>query len=166
MRCLDGNNGHEFEQTPRHGEGQGSLVCCSPWGCKESDITQQLNETIMPRKRASVVRTCLPVQKAQEMWVQSLDREDPLQKEQETHSSFLAWEIPWTGELGGLQSMGLRKSQTQLNTHAGAQRISRKGSEKVFVSYQCVFRREASEHQYFLFYTFEYFAIFQDYLYN
>ena len=27
-------NGHEFEQTPRDGEGQGSLVCCSPWGCK------------------------------------------------------------------------------------------------------------------------------------
>ena len=30
---------HEFEQTPRDGEGQGSLVCCSPWGCKESDMT-------------------------------------------------------------------------------------------------------------------------------
>ena len=32
-------NGHEFEQAPRDGEGQGSLACCSPWGCKESDIT-------------------------------------------------------------------------------------------------------------------------------
>ena len=31
-------NGHEFEQTPRDSEGQGSLVCCSPWGCKESDM--------------------------------------------------------------------------------------------------------------------------------
>ena len=30
-------SGHEFEQTPGDGEGQGSLVCCSPWGCKESD---------------------------------------------------------------------------------------------------------------------------------
>ena len=36
-------NGHEFEQTPRDGEGQGSLTCCSPWGCKESDTTEQLN---------------------------------------------------------------------------------------------------------------------------
>ena len=33
-------NGHEFEQTLGDGEGQGSLVCCSPWGRKESDMTQ------------------------------------------------------------------------------------------------------------------------------
>ena len=31
--------GHEFEQAPGVGEGQGSLACCSPWGCKESDMT-------------------------------------------------------------------------------------------------------------------------------
>ena len=36
-------NGHEFEQVPGDGEGQGSLVCCSPWGCKESDTTERLN---------------------------------------------------------------------------------------------------------------------------
>ena len=36
-------NGHEFEPTPGDGEGQGSLVCCSPWGLKESDTTEQLN---------------------------------------------------------------------------------------------------------------------------
>ena len=35
--------GHEFEQTPGDGEGQGSLACCSPWGRKESDTTKQLN---------------------------------------------------------------------------------------------------------------------------
>ena len=35
-------NGHEFEWTLGDSEGQGSLVCCSPWGCKESDMTQQL----------------------------------------------------------------------------------------------------------------------------
>ena len=33
-------NGHEFEQTPRLGERQGNLACCSPWGHKESDITE------------------------------------------------------------------------------------------------------------------------------
>ena len=32
-------NGHEFEQVPGDGEGQGSLACCSPWGCKEWDMT-------------------------------------------------------------------------------------------------------------------------------
>ena len=36
-------NGHEFEQTLRDSEGQGSLVCCSPWGHKESDTTERLN---------------------------------------------------------------------------------------------------------------------------
>ena len=36
-------NGHEFEQVPGDGEGQGSLACCSPWGCKESDMTERLN---------------------------------------------------------------------------------------------------------------------------
>ena len=38
-------NGHEFKQTPGHSEGQGSLVCCSPWGHKESDMTEQLNNS-------------------------------------------------------------------------------------------------------------------------
>ena len=33
-------NGHKFEQALRDGEGQGSLVCCSPWGCKELDMTK------------------------------------------------------------------------------------------------------------------------------
>ena len=33
-------NGHEFEQAPGDGEGQGSLVCCSPWGREESDTTE------------------------------------------------------------------------------------------------------------------------------
>ena len=39
-------------------------------------------------------------------WVQSLDQEDPLEKEMATHSSILAWKIPWTEEPGRLQSMG------------------------------------------------------------
>ena len=37
--------GHEFEQTPGDGEGQGTLVCCSSWGHKESDMTEQLDGT-------------------------------------------------------------------------------------------------------------------------
>ena len=42
MRWLDGS-GHEFEQALGDGDRQGSLVCCSPWGHKESDMTEQLN---------------------------------------------------------------------------------------------------------------------------
>ena len=40
-------NGHEFEQALGAGEGQGSLTCCSPWGYKESDTTEQLNTCIL-----------------------------------------------------------------------------------------------------------------------
>ena len=43
MRWHHRLNGHEFEQTLGDGEGQGSLVCCSPWGSKELDATEQLN---------------------------------------------------------------------------------------------------------------------------
>ena len=39
-------NGHEFEQTLGDDEGQGSLVCCSPWGHKELDTTEQLNNNL------------------------------------------------------------------------------------------------------------------------
>ena len=43
------------------------------------------------------------------MWARFLGWEDPLEKEMATHSSILAWRIPWTEELGGLQSMGLQR---------------------------------------------------------
>ena len=43
------------------------------------------------------------------MWLQSLGWEDPLEEEMATHSSILAWEIPWTEETGGLQSIGVVK---------------------------------------------------------
>ena len=52
----------------------------------------------------------------QKTWVQSLDWEDPLEKEIATHSSILAWEIPWTEEPGGLQSMGLLRVGHNLAT--------------------------------------------------
>ena len=45
----------------------------------------------------------------QETWVQSLGREDPLEKEMATHSSTLAWRIPWTEKPGRLQSMGSQR---------------------------------------------------------
>ena len=50
----------------------------------------------------------------QETWVRSLDGEEPLEKEMATHFSILAWKIPWTEELGRLQSMG-SQSWTQLS---------------------------------------------------
>ena len=61
---------------------------------------------------AKWLRTGLPMQN---MWVPSLDQEDPLEKGMATHSSILAWEIPWTEDPGGLQSMVSQKSWTQLS---------------------------------------------------
>ena len=63
--------------------------------------------------RASLVAQTvkhLPV--TRETWVRSLGPEDPLEKEMATHSSILAWRIPWTEEPGGLQSMGRKESDT------------------------------------------------------
>ena len=52
-----------------------------------------------------------------ETWVRSLDREDSLEKEMATHSSILAWRIPWTEELGGLQSRGRKESDMTERLH-------------------------------------------------
>ena len=50
-----------------------------------------------------------------ETWVRSQGREDLLEEEMAIHSNILAWEIPWTEEPGGLQSIGVVKSQIQLS---------------------------------------------------
>ena len=52
----------------------------------------------------------------QEIWVRSLSSEDPLEKEMATHCNIFAWKIPWTGEPGRLQSMGLRRVRLDLAT--------------------------------------------------
>ena len=59
-------------------------------------------------------RICLPVQEMKETWVQSLGQEDPLEKDMVYTPIFLAWEIPWTEEPGGLQSMGSQNIRAQL----------------------------------------------------
>ena len=97
--------GHEFEQIPGDGEGQGSLACCSPWGCKGSDKTEQLNTHTGPLEviwASLVAQTVKLLPTMREAWVRSLGREDPLEKEMATHSSIHAWKIPWTKEPGGL----------------------------------------------------------------
>ena len=64
------------------------------------------------KQRASLVaQTVKYLPAMQETWVQSLSWEDPLVKGMDTHSSILAWRIPWTEEPGGLQSMGSQRVQ-------------------------------------------------------
>ena len=67
----------------------------------------------------------------QETQVRSLGWEDPLEKEMAAHSSILAWRIPWMEELGGLQSMGRKESDTteRLHFHFSKQRSACKNWE-------------------------------------
>ena len=52
-------NEHEFEQSPGVGDGQGSLACCSPWGHKESDMTERLNWTELIWRANSLEKTLM-----------------------------------------------------------------------------------------------------------
>ena len=63
---------------------------------------------------ASLVVKSMPAK--QETQVRTLGQEDPLEKEMMTHSSILAWEIPWTEEPGGLQSVGSQRGRHNLAT--------------------------------------------------
>ena len=57
------------------------------------------------------------MQETQETWVQFLGQDDPLEEGMGTHSSILAWRVPWTEKPGRLLSKGSQKSQTRLTNH-------------------------------------------------
>ena len=122
-------------------------LCCCAWAlssCREQGLlfveVHRIREAQAIGSQASVVATpalehrlnscgasliaqwvkSLPAM--QESWVQFLGREDPLEKEMATHSSILAWKIPWTVEPGRLQSMGLQEvRQSRASKHSTAQ---------------------------------------------
>ena len=106
-------DGHEFEQALGVGDGQGGLVCCSPWGCQDSDTTERLNwtgGTIWGLPCGSVVKN--PRAKARDVGsISGLGRStregngNPLQ--------YSCLENSMDKEPGGLQSMGLQKSGTR-----------------------------------------------------
>uniref|UniRef100_A0AC11DAR0 Zinc finger protein 81 n=1 Tax=Ovis aries TaxID=9940 RepID=A0AC11DAR0_SHEEP len=91
-----------------------------PWALKEKALHHSCSGWREEVRRGSVQNHCrvqasLVAQRLKhlpamwETWVQSLDREDPLEKEMATHFNILAWRIPWMEELGRLQSMGLQR---------------------------------------------------------
>ena len=100
---------YEFEQVPGVGDGQGSLACCSPWGCKESDVTEQLNWTDEAEWASLVAQSVKNLPAMWETWVWSLGWEDPLEEGMATHSSILAWRIAWTEEPGRMQCRGSQR---------------------------------------------------------
>ena len=93
-----------------------ALVSCysiqRPWSTDQTNISgsHKLDWKLLLTYRDSlVVQTVKSLPAVWETWVQSLGREDPLKKEMATHSTTLAWKIPWTEESGRLQSMGLQR---------------------------------------------------------
>ena len=125
-RCLGGNvsKGHavsELSLSPQcsvftsFGEGM------NEWVDEQMKEYRWLREFTSPSPRASQVapwyKIHLPKQETQETRVPSLGPEDPLEQEMATHSSLLAWKIPWSEELGGQQSL-VSQSWTRLSTHA------------------------------------------------
>ena len=84
-------------------------------GLKESGTTEQLALFFMQRRASLVARTVTNLPANWETFMQSLGEEDALEKGMATHSSTLGWKIPWTEEPGGLQYIGVTKSQTQLS---------------------------------------------------
>ena len=81
-------------------------------GLVESICLQSKQATSRWTSRASqvvLVKICLQMQETQETRVQSLGQEDPLEKGMATHSSTIAWTIPWTEEPGGPQSTGSQR---------------------------------------------------------
>ena len=112
-------DGCEFEWTPGVGDGQGGLVCCDSWGCKESDMAEWLElNHLLPIigfflfvffLASLVVQRVKHLPAVWETKVQSLGREDPLEKEMATYSSILAWGIPWTEGPARLQSTGSQR---------------------------------------------------------
>ena len=99
-------------RTSKYPDGGNS---CINYVCLNSKILHLILAKSFPN--GSVVKNPPAMQETQEMQVQSLGQEDPLEKEMTTHSSTLAWEIPWTEEPGGLQSKG-SQSQTRLSNSA------------------------------------------------
>ena len=84
-------NGHEFVQTLGVGDGQGGLSCCSPWGHKESAVTELLNQTEETEGLTCWLReNPLAMQEMQETQVRFLVWEDPLEIGMATCSSILA----------------------------------------------------------------------------
>ena len=107
-------NGYEFELCLGDGEGQGRLVCCSPWGLKELDVAERLNNTNLLKTSKLNLKhlkepgfgqdvSCLFNLMVNNLFIHLGTRS---QNKMASYSSVLAWRIPGTGEPGGLPSMG------------------------------------------------------------
>ena len=110
MRWLDG-----ITDSMDMGFGQGGLVCCGSWGCKELDMSEQLNWVELLKILG--LPWWLSKESARNAGdLGSILGEDPLEKGMATHSSILAWRIPWT-EAWRTTVHGDAKRQTWLSDY-------------------------------------------------
>ena len=98
-------NGYEFEQAPGDGEGQESLVCCSPWGHKELDTTEQLNYPGGSEVKASA---CSFLRPGFNPWVEKI----PWRRKQQPTPVFLPWESHGWRSLVGYSPWGHKELDT------------------------------------------------------
>ena len=129
--CITHINGHELGQTPGDCEGQGSLACCSPWGCKEPDTTEQLNKNnhwntnvvhfrifVSKHLWASLVAQMVKrLPATRETWVQSLGQEDPLKMESQPTTVLLPGQFHGQRSLVGYSPWGCKESDTTERLH-------------------------------------------------
>ena len=92
----------------------------------EDNIAMNLtyNIFVLGFPSGSVVKNLPAMQETQEMWVWSLGQEDPLEEGMATHSSILAWRIPWTEKPGALQFMGSQRVRHDWNDLARMHAVS------------------------------------------
>ena len=111
-------HGHPSSQYPWYNSNWFTSYSCFCLPTEESQNMSSRNMPVWDRNdfelKAAQRLKRLPAMR--ETWVRSLHQEDPLEKEMATHSSILAWRIPWTGEPGGLQSTGSQRVRHDLAT--------------------------------------------------
>ena len=118
---LEGGHGNPFQHSClKNPHGQRSLVGYSPWDSKELDTIEWPSTAQWPAGYCGLsgdsVAICLPMQEMEEIWVQFLNWEDPLEEVTATHSSILAWKTPQAEKPGGLQCMGSQRAGHNLVT--------------------------------------------------
>ena len=100
MRSL--THGHEFQQAPGVGDGQGGLVCCSPWGCKELDTTERLNWTDASSRIPFSKPLYLPLQRHNSLaHFGQLHPQHPAWGWVQSHQSVSEWARDWWSECWG-----------------------------------------------------------------
>ena len=146
---LTGNTVIQFQnKTMSDVENKLTVTSAGKWGDKLGDWDWLIHITI-ENGVSLVAQTVKNLPAMQETQVWSPSREDPLEKEMATHSSIFAWEIPWTEEPGGLQSMGSQElDMTELlnnNKNSIAQGTVGRFPKRDFKTWNLLWKWEKSE---------------------